>query len=260
MARRKMQNGICRICKKKTELSFEHIPPKAAFNKYTKFRSVPYLEYVQNSHREDYKPTAKLQQGGVGDYCLCRNCNSFLGHNYVPDYFKMAQVGKAIFQDKNFEKAIFKTVEISPLRLLKQALSMFVCMNEPEFTDENPELLHFLKNPKEQNLPDKFRVFMYLNHVGQIRKLATMYTNIYGLVNELAFPPLGFVLSVNSDKSFPLTEITHFKNFDSEYRGNVNFELLNHPTHLPFPIDYRTDEEIEEAVRKNKEFEDRLEQ
>jgi hypothetical protein len=260
MARRKMQNGICRICKKKTELSFEHIPPKAAFNKYTRFRSVPYLEYVQNSHREDYKPTAKLQQGGVGDYCLCRNCNSFLGNNYVPDYFKMAQVGKAIFQDKNFEKAIFTTVEISPLRLLKQALAMFVCMNEPEFTDENPELLHFLKNPKEQNLPDKFRVFMYLNHAGQIRKLTTMYTNIYGLVNELAFPPLGFVLSVNSNNSFPLTEITHFKNIDSEYRGDVNFELLNHPTHLPFPIDYRTNEEIEETIRKSREFEDGLEQ
>ena len=43
-----MQNGICRICKRKTELSFEHIPPKAAFNKYTKFRSIPFLEYIQN--------------------------------------------------------------------------------------------------------------------------------------------------------------------------------------------------------------------
>ena len=258
MARRKMQNGICRICKKKTELSFEHIPPKSAFNKYTKFRSVPYLEYVQNSHREDYKPMAKLQQGGVGNYSLCRNCNSFLGNNYVPDYFKMSQVGKAIFQEKNFGKAIFTTVEISPLRLLKQALAMFVCMNEPEFTDENPELLDFLKNPKEENLPDKFRVFMYLNNTGQIRKLTSMYTNNYGLVNELSFPPLGFVLSLNSTSSFPLTEITNFKNIDSEYKGSVNFELLNHPTHLPFPIDYRTSVEIEETIRKSNEFEDGL--
>jgi hypothetical protein len=258
MSRRKMQNGICRICKKKTELSFEHIPPKAAFNKYTKFRSIPYLEYVQNSHREDYKPTAKIQQGGIGEYCLCRNCNSFLGNNYVPDYFKMAQVGKAIFQDKNFEKAIFTTSEISPLRLLKQAISMFVCINEPEFTDENPELLHFLKNPKEKNLPDKFRIFMYLNNTGKIRKLPTMYTNIYGIVNELAFPPLGFVLSVDSNNSFPLTEITHFKNIDHDYNGNVNYELLNLPTHLPFPIDYRTLTEIEETVKKNEQFKNGL--
>lgn len=254
MARRKMQIGICRICKMKTELSFEHIPPKSAFNKYTKFRTVPFLEYVQNSDREDYKPKAKLQEGGLGHHCLCRKCNSFLGNNYVPDYLKMAQVGKAIFQEKNFERAIFTTIEISPLRLLKQVLAMFVCMNQPEFTDEEPELLNFIKNQKEQDLPDKFRVFMYLNHIGQIRKLTSMYTNHYGFVNELAFPPLGFVLSVNSNNSFPLTEITHFKNVSCEYRGSINFQLLNHPTHLPYPVDYRTIEEIEEAIRKSKDF------
>lgn len=253
-----MQNGICRICKKKTELSFEHIPPKSAFNKYTKFRSVPYLEYVQNSHRKDYKPTSKLQQGGLGSYCLCINCNSFLGLNYVPDYFKMAQVGKSIFQNKDFQKAVFTTMEISPLKLLKQTIAMFICMNEADFTDEYPELLHFIKNPKEKSLPDKFRVFMYLNNSGQIRKLTMMYTNHYGLVNELAFPPFGFVLSINSNASFPMTEITHFKNIDLDYQGNVNYELLNHPTHLPFPVDYRTLEEIEEAVKENEKYEEDL--
>lgn len=255
MSRRKMQKGICRICKKNTELSFEHIPPKAAFNKYTKFRTVPYLEYVQNSHREDYKPTTKLQQGGIGEYCLCRKCNSFLGNNYVPDYFKMAQVAKTIFQNKNFKTAKFTTNGISPLRLLKQVIAMFVCMQKAEFTDENPELLSFLKNPKEKNLPDKFRVFMYLNYFGQIRQLNTMYTNIYGLVNELTFPPLGFVLSIKSDAIFPLTEITHFKNLDEDYRDEVNLELYNHPTHLPFPIDYRSLEEIEETIRESEKYE-----
>ena len=174
--------------------------------------------------------------------------------NYVPDYFKMAQIGKIIFEDKNFEKAIFSTVDISPLRLLKQVLAMFVCMNQPEFTDEDPELLRFIKNPKEQNLPNKYRVFMYLNHYGQIRKLTTMYTNHYGLVNELAFPPLGFVLSVNSDNYFPLTEITHFKNIDADYLGAVNYELFNLPTHLPFPIDYRSLGEIDETVKQNEKY------
>lgn len=255
MARRKMQNGICRICKKQTELSYEHIPPKAAFNKYTKFRIVPYLEYIENSHRDDYKPNSKLQQGGIGDYCLCRNCNSFLGQNYVPDYLKMAQVGKSIFRNKDFHKAIFTTVEISPLRLLKQCIAMFVCINEPEFTDKYPELLNFIKNQKENNLPDNFRVFMYFNNSGQIRKLPLLYKNTYGLVNELAFPPLGFVLSINSDASFPLTEITHFKNIDLNYQGKVDYELLNLPTHLQFPIDYRTLEEIEETIKKNKQYE-----
>lgn len=253
-----MQNGICRICKKRSKLSFEHIPPKAAFNKYTKFRSIPFLEYVQNSHKEDYNPKAKLQQGGLGDYCLCRNCNSFLGNNYVPDYFKMAQVGKSIFQAKDFEKAIFTTIDISPLRFLKQVIAMFVCMNDSKFTDQEPELLKFLQNPKEKNLPEKYRVFMYLNNVGQLRNLTTMFTNTHGYVNELTFPPFGFVLSMEPKYSFSLTEITHFKNIDEDYRDEVKYMLLNLPTHLPFPTDYRTLEEIEKALEENRKYEEDL--
>lgn len=249
-----MQFGICHLCKKSKQLSFEHIPPKAAFNKYTKFRSVPFLEYVQNSHRKDYKPNAKLQQGGTGRYCLCRDCNSFLGNNYVPDYFKMAQTGKGVFRDNDFMRAIFTTNGISPLRLLKQIIAMFVCTNDVGFTDANPELLIFLSDPEEKFLPEKFRVFMYLNNAGQIRNLATIYTNHYGLVNEIAFPPLGFVLSMDSNFSFPLTEITHFKDIDEDYRGYVHFDLFNHPTHLPFPIDYRTQEQIDEAIKESEKY------
>lgn len=248
-----MQNGICRICKKRKDLSFEHIPPKAAFNKYTKFRVIPFLEYVQNSNNEDYKTTAKLQQGGLGEYCLCRSCNSFLGINYVPEYLKMAQVGMGIFKIKTFEKVNFTTFEISPFRFLKQVIAMFICINESEFTDNEPELLKFVRDSKETYLPEKFRVFMYLNNVGQFRNLTKMYTNTHGYVNELTFPPFGFVLSMDSNFSFSLTEITKFKFLDENYKDEVNFELLNLPTHLPFPIDYRTQEEIDETIKKNKE-------
>ncbi|WP_157486115.1 hypothetical protein [Flavobacterium soli] len=251
-----MKIGICRICKKNTELSFEHIPPKAAFNKYTKFRSVPYLEYVTNSHKGDYKPKAKLQQGGLGSYCLCKNCNSFLGTNYVPEYFKMAHICKTITQEKDFDRAIFTTIDISPMRFLKQVLSMFICMNDSDFTNDNPQLLEFIRNPKSQILPKRFRLFMYLNNLGQIRNFTHMYTNKYGYVNELTFPPFGFVLSMDPDFAIPITEITHFKNIDEGYRGEVNFELLKLPTHLPFPIDYRTLEEIEETIKNNKEYEE----
>jgi hypothetical protein len=55
---------------------------------------------------------------------------------------------------------------------------------------------------------------------------------------------------------FPLTEITHFKNLDESYKDEVRFQLLNLPTHLPFPVDYRTQEEINETIRKNKEFDE----
>lgn len=41
-----MESGICRLCGKDTSLSYEHVPPKVAFNKNTKFVSVDFEEYV----------------------------------------------------------------------------------------------------------------------------------------------------------------------------------------------------------------------
>ena len=97
---------------------------------------------------------------------------------------------------------------------------------------------------------------MYLNNTGKFRNLTKMFTNTHGYVNELTFPPFGFVLSMDPNYLFPLTEITHFKNLEESYKDEVHFELLNLPTHLPFPVDYRTQEEIDETIRKNKEFEE----
>jgi len=255
MARRKMQKGICRLCKKTTELSFEHIPPKVAFNKFTKYRSIPFIEYVQNSRNPDYKPSGKLMQGGLGEYCLCRDCNSFLGNIYVPSYYRMALIGRNILQNYNVDKIHFKTTDLSPLRLLKQVLAMFICINKPEFTTSFPELLPFVRNPKEQFLPNRYRVYMYLNKIGKTRNLSMMYTNHHGLLCELTFPPLGFVLSIDNPNSIPsLTEITQFKNINLDFNGEIYFEMNVLPTHLPYVADYRTEEEIEETIRKSEEF------
>lgn len=244
MGRRKMQEGICRLCKKKTKISFEHIPPKVAFNKHTKYRTIPFIEYVKNIDNPNYKPTGKLMQGGLGKYCLCQTCNSFLGQKYVPSYYRMAFVGKYVLQIYNAERVHF-SMKLSPLKFLKQVLSMFISINEPWFTDEHNELLTFVKNPEKQNLNQRYRIYMYLNNTGNTRSIPWIYTNTYGLISEITFPPLGLVLSVDNSETIPqLAEITHFKNIDLNYDDTVNFKLNILPTHLPYPLDYRTQEEI----------------
>lgn len=257
MSRRKMQVGICRLCKKNTQLSFEHIPPKVAFNKHTKYRSVPFIEYIQNSRKLDYKPSGKIMQGGIGEYCLCRKCNSFLGEVYVPSYYRMALISKYILQSYEADSVHFMASNISPLKLLKQVLSMFVCINKPDFTNAFPELLTFIRNPKEQELSERYRIYMYLNNVGKTRNLSMMYTNHHGLVCEITFPPLGFVLNIDNPNPIPkLSEITHFKSVDLDYCDNVRFKMNVLPTHLPLVVDYRTEEEIEDAIKQSQQFMD----
>lgn len=261
MSRRKMQIGVCRLCKKNTELSFEHIPPKVAFNKSTKYRTVPFVEYMQNSHKPDYKPSGKILQGGMGEFCLCRNCNSFLGSNYVPSYYRMALIGKHLLQSYKAERFHFTGLELSPLKLLKQVLSMFVCINTPEFTNTYPDLLAFIKNPEEKALNERFRVYMYLNNVGKTRTIPWMIVTNRGrgFISEITFPPLGFVLSIDNENTIPeLTEITHFKNVRLDYCGKVHFKMNVLPTFEPIAADYRTQEEIEQTIRESQRFTDSL--
>ena len=46
MANKSTKVGICRLCKESKELSFEHVPPKAAYNKNTRYYSLPHLDVL----------------------------------------------------------------------------------------------------------------------------------------------------------------------------------------------------------------------
>lgn len=66
---KKTKTGICKICKEKRELSFEHIPPRSAYNKATNYYSIDSTELYL--HAEDFafhkkKPKSKKEQGGMG--------------------------------------------------------------------------------------------------------------------------------------------------------------------------------------------------
>ncbi len=83
MPRRKKQIGICRICGQEGELSFEHIPPRAAFNNKRTIQ----LQFDEALALGPDEPVrGSVQQGGVGGYTLCPRCNNNSGKWYGP-YF-----------------------------------------------------------------------------------------------------------------------------------------------------------------------------
>lgn len=245
-----MQKGICRICKENKDLSFEHIPPKVAYNKNTKYYSIPHIEILTSENILEFKPKGKLNQGGLGYYSLCQECNSFLGRTYVPAYSVLVNIGMDILSKYNVNFIHFTAENQFPLKILKQVLSMFICINEPWYTETYPEILNFVKNPNETNLPEKYKIYTYLNNEGQIRNWGWTMTNIHGVICELTFPPFGFVLQIdNKNPITKMTEITQFKNYDLDEQKNIEFTLFRHPTHLPIPLDYRSLKEISKTIR-----------
>ena len=164
-----MIKGTCRLCNENTDLSFEHVPPKVTFNKNTKFVSVSFEEYIKTENPLKNPPKGKTKQGGVGYNSFCRKCNSFLGSNYVPAYEKWVKSGYMVLSKSEFSQTSYRINEIEPLKILKQIISMFLAINKEWYLKSYPELAEFVSDPNSQHLPDKYRVFSYLNKAGNIR-------------------------------------------------------------------------------------------
>lgn len=260
MAKRRMISGICRLCGENKELSFEHIPPRSAFNSRTSYREVTFDEWANVDNPFDYKPKGKVIQGGTGFHALCRDCNSFLGREYVTAYQRWANIfmEASLAQTEVIELSV---LAIQPLRILKQIIAMLVCINDKWYLKEYPDLAEFLKNPDSNKLPDNYRLFLYIKGAGNFRfkSHSTVSDPAYGILNmtELAFAPFGYILTFDYRGPFPkMAEITSFKSFASDRNYNLTFSLKRLPTWLPMPLDYRSREEIERAMtlaKKNRQ-------
>lgn len=247
MKKRQNPIDICRLCKIKKELTFEHIPPRSAFNKNTKYKIIDNTEYYVNFLKYQSKELtyrSRVEQGGLGEFCLCADCNNFLGRNYVNEYTKFAKKAMSILNSapKNAKGFEFDISDIDLLKFIKQVISIFICSNDIYFTDEYNELIDFVKNSEDSNLPERYRVYMYLNNEGVLKNGGFHLTNNYGIVCEFTYPPFGFVLSIdNPNQIMEVSEITAFKYYN-KIKDNVEklpIILNKYATNYPFPLDFR---------------------
>lgn len=238
--------GFCKLCGEKKKLTFEHIPPRVAFNKTTKYYSIPSDEYYSSKNLLKLKPKGNVIQGGVGLHCLCKDCNSFLGQNYVRPYSDFVNIGMSLLFKFEFDTIFFKAKNQNPLRVLKQVASMFISISEPIFKEKCPEIIDFVRKPEKIDLSEKYRFFIYLNNEGNYRKFGfPTITNQHGVICELAYPPFGFVLSIDSNIEFrQLTEITNFKNFNDNRNNEFDILINKLPTHIQIPLDFRKKDQI----------------
>lgn len=251
----KKQDGICKLCKEHKKLTFEHFPPRSAFNKNTRYSWISTEEYLTRNPL-DRKHKGIVRQGGVGRYCLCRECNTFLGINYVRSYQDWAESCMYVCQKMKEKEYIEVTfMEVNPLRILKQIISIFININTLHFTNKHPELLEFVRNPLCAELPRKYKVYAYLNIEGNLRQFAYTYTNKVATIVEFAFPPIGFVLNIDNPSLLGpnerVTEITEFKNFTDSKYNQFSIGLFKNPTYSPIFLDYRTKEQL--AMDMNEE-------
>ncbi len=253
-----MHEGICRLCNNFGKLTYEHVPPKVVFNKRTRFKSINFIEYVKEHNPLNAKFSGKVEQGGIGYYSLCSKCNSFLGATYVTDYQKYSNSFIEFARKKHLNAFTLTMHDFNALNVLKQILSMFFSINDDNFSLNNRDLAEFILDLSSNELPNRFRVFNYLNTEGQLRNLPMMelrslssQATVRG--SELAFPPLGHVLTIDFIGKLPYhQEITSFSKCKQGSTIDYDFKIYRLPTYLPFLLDYRDRETINRNIINSK--------
>lgn len=251
---RKKVFGKCHVCSTESKLSFEHVPPKKAFNK----RRVVKVSFDDAVHLgPDQFPRGPIEQRGAGEYTLCENCNNKTGGWYGKAFVDWCYQGANVLLRTGFEPRIFTLHYLLPLRVIKQITTMFFSVNTPEFGKAHPKLVEFVLNKERRYLPPEYRFFIYFNRGGLHDRFR--YSGVSGSINldtgrtitlsEITFPPFGYVMTLGSEPpDRRLLEITHFSTYGyNEFKIlELRPPVLDTPTY--FPGDYRTQREFREQV------------
>lgn len=252
--------GKCSLCGRMCELSFEHIPPRAAFNS-NPAKPITGDKILGDNERMPWE-TAGLsydnQQKGMGKYSICEDCNNKTGSWYGNDYAKLAHcVHEIISQpiDENVTGIGIK--RIYPLRIIKQVLSMFCSINA--FDDQRTEILKEFVLDRDSSCLDttRYKLCMYFNKSRFMKYVPLSAVLRLGksgwesmAISEITAYPLGFVLYFDPTQAWEYDgfDITHFSDYKYDDSATVEMPLCIKEVNALFPIDYRTKEEIKECV------------
>jgi len=267
MGRRKLVYGNCKLCGEPGKLTYEHVPPKAAFNNGKSFYQATLDELIKlDSVDLDLAKYSKYplhnftkKQGGIGYFSLCGKCNNKTGSWYGSDFVSWSQQAMFILLKSSGEPTLYYPTFFYPLRVIKQIVTMFFSLCIEGLDKQEPELKAFILNPEKRFLDKKYKVYCYYNLNGSFRYLAD---NFIGNLNEnkithaseLSFPPFGFVFTMNSPRpDNRLTDISHFANFPYNHWTDYYQKFNALPTYLPHsPLDYRTKDEVISAIMNSR--------
>lgn len=232
----------CRICLETGALSFDHVPPKSAFNKGPVWLHDP-EKMLHLTSEERSLIRGRKDQKGTGRHSLCRSCNSMLGSQYVRAYSELtAYVAHLLFDraptaNERLGPFLFRT---RPLNLVKCICGMALSVSLPESDTWLDSMRAFVVNKDVCQLPAGIRVFIYASRSMTTRQLSqfaalTTHSGPVGFT-ELYSVPLGVVLTFDSG---PLDtrhmEITHFAfhSYNQEVEISYTLPILNVDGPLP---------------------------
>lgn len=253
MAKRKKKiEGNCHICGKYGDLTFEHVPPKSAFNKYPVVGQ-HITELIHQNDIENYT-RGTIQQKGMGAYTLCKKCNNNTGRWYSIHYAEWARQGlllSSALHKSNLQSTLFHIFHILPLNVLKQIICMFFSVNQQKFSAKQKDLVKFVLDRNEKYLPNDINIYTFYNISSRMRVsgVSARIDNILfqsqhkhmHVFSELTYPPFGYILTFDTlPPSDNLCSIKHFAKYDYNEYADIHLRVPILPISSYMPADFRS--------------------
>lgn len=239
--------GRCHACGLLGPLSFEHVPPEAAFNSSRVYTVSG--ERLLNANLE-HLPRGVQSQRGAGAYTLCPHCNELTGGWYGRAFVDWTFQAARVLMAAKGAPSIYHVYQIYPLKVLKQLVCMFLSANPLTFRDSHPELFRFVLNKWTLGLPPRYRFYAYFNAGGRARQAGMSVamdtqTGDIRVLSEISFPPLGYVLALSgSPPDRRLFDISGFANYLFTDFRQVSLRLPALPVFTYFPGDFRDERTV----------------
>jgi hypothetical protein len=242
----------CSICREVTADSAEHIPPEKAFNSGL---------WIAPSSSEGFGPIFNKTHGrhfqnGYKKKTLCEPCNKFTGHEYVPAYIEFARVAAKILEKAQGEPQLGYSYRITPLKVIKQTITMFASVTEGDLVDRFPEVKTFILNTTESGLNPRIKILLGYNPSifsrsggfiirGDVRRIGHSY------VAEVSHFPFTWILEIGD---IPVDETLFDISGLASYSNNaISDVFIQAPVRMPIagPIGNLHDFSGAEAIRSN---------
>lgn len=250
---RKQVFGDCHICGAHTALTFEHVPPRAAFND----RPVVNVPFEKILSADDLDNLSELRgpqsQRGAGAYTLCSTCNNDTGAWYGNAFVDWTYQGLYLSDHAKVAPSLHHIFRIFPLRVIKQIACMFFSANHPGFNRAQEELVRFVLNREHKYISPKVKFYTHFNLSDRSRQsgissLLSRENSEHKMFSEISFPPFGYVMSLDSaPPDDRLIDISAFANYGYNQWTDIALNIPILPVYTPFPGDYRSRDSVRGA-------------
>lgn len=259
--------GKCALCGEECNLTFEHIPPQSAFNKH-RVRPVLVSDILKDEDRLSWDVEGlhyQDMQKGFGYYSLCQTCNNNTGTWYGDAYSDFVHASSEFVRHcpvNPSRKGIVKFMQVYPLRIIKQVVSMFCSINYSNSSMDG--LRSFVLDKNSRNFPkDEFKVCLLFIQKSQFIRpvpfsvaITDSFTSIR--FSEISTYPLSWVLYFNPEKNTKYfgTDISNFSDYEYDQLGDIALPALLYEVNSAVPLNFQSKEEIIKAFTSDSDCQD----